>query len=404
MRLIYFLLLVFVLGQASVVSAVSVSSSKASAQEFETAQVQASHLNVRTGPGLRFHVIQSLPKGTEVTVLEPEQDGVVQDNETWSKVTATVAGTTIIGWVCDRYLVDNVAEPDVTPVRLPKDEPALEGVVAPSTDTAAEARAERNSGVDVSNPALSSGTPTDPALPNLPDLLTTPLKIVPNTSNGGVSQPNVSTTTQTKLGKAASGTEESDNLPIVLAENPLTASAAAKTEMDTPPIPEPDSIDKSLFPVAQDASPIRTVSPDLASAPNFPEINAALPSAAGGVTTPANLNGGPLSYETRSFQCRRGFFFAGIESCTAEVNVILSVPEEFLAFAGTIVPVTCTISFTFTVGEEEQERVEDYTQRFEVELIEGRGERQIFQRIDFAYRLNDVSDVRLAETSCIAGK
>ncbi len=403
MRLIFFLLLVFVLGQASIVSAVSVSSTHTPEQPPDIAMVKASHLNVRTGPGVRFQVLQSLPKGTAVTLLEPEQDGVVMDNETWSKVTAKIAGTTVIGWVCDRYLEDSVAEPGVTPVLLPKDtasqvttSPSVAAIVPKSRPTSVSMLQETGS-------ALLTDTPADPALPELPELLSMPLKVVSGAPQKSDSAP------ETQVKQAQQSTLErssplSDDQSANANGNRLSAASAAKTIMEVLPTPLPDIIDKSLLGPASVPRPASALSPTLPEAPKVPKASEAGLPEADVLTTAPRVESEPLTYETLRFQCRRGFFFAGVESCTADINVILSLPPEFLAFAGSVVPVTCNIGFAYKVADEAQERTERYEHQFEVELVEGRGEHLISQKIDFAFRLNDVKDVRLEETSCIAGK
>lgn len=384
MRLVFLLLLVFLLGQTSFVSAVSVSASDFQAADI--AQVKATHLNVRTGPGMRFAVIRSLPKGTRVTLLDPEQDGVEMNNETWSKVSAVVGSTKLIGWVCDRYLASADPEPDVAPVGLPAASPAITPTAPDTSDTPP--------------PARLPAAPTDPETPDFSDLLATPLKIRPRPALPSSEEP------ETAPAIVATPTPRPSDSTVSVAEvgsaddgQPLVAQDDVLSTVTVPPIPMPEAVDKSLFGSAPEAVPTALPASRLQDAP-------ALPGEAGQTDSrvASGGNGDPLNYETLRLDCRRGYFFAGVEACRADIRVSLSLPPEFVAFAGETVPVTCDIRFAYTVDDEPEERSESFSQQFEVDLVDGRGERTITQQIDFAFRLNNVSDVRLADTSCIAGK
>jgi hypothetical protein len=67
----------------------------ASANDFD-GETTASVLNVRTGPGVKHHVVASVPQGTLVSILEAEGG--------WARISASGSEGPINGWVSENFL------------------------------------------------------------------------------------------------------------------------------------------------------------------------------------------------------------------------------------------------------------------------------------------------------------
>lgn len=60
-------------------------------------EVSGARVNMRTGPGTNFGVIETLPRGTDVEVLEVNADG-------WARLVVSQSGAE--GWMAERLLSD----------------------------------------------------------------------------------------------------------------------------------------------------------------------------------------------------------------------------------------------------------------------------------------------------------
>lgn len=336
------------------------------------AEINASALNVRTGPGMRYDVLQALPRGTPVTVLESQKLGKDEGTtETWSKIIVEYEGKRILGWVCDLYLTDHkppVAEiePEIVPdepevaeapdVRQVTDElstpsvedaPVIPGVAEAPVVSDVEAPAGPEAGEGEARPAVASAG-FEPIEPDTPDF-----SVLADIEGLG---------------------------EIVPAE--IDAADALETVRpfgDVPPAaPRPDFVER----------------PDERLALRDPTVDAEAPEPAP-IVPPA-----PLTYTAERIDCARGYFFGGLTSCTAEVSYQIQLPEEFAAFAAGQVAVVCDVAFTYRSNGTQGETTEVVTERVIAELARGIGQGSLSAEIDFRYRVPDVSEVTVEETLC----
>ena len=257
----------------------------ASADEFD-GLTTASHLNVRTGPGVTHEAVTSVPKGTQVAILEMS-DG-------WVLVAASDGVRDIHGWVSSNFVeLYEVALPEVASAGLENDQLTQE----PS--------------------ALTS----DPLEGVSPDMASLDVQSVED----------------------AEIPSDTPVAPTVEIDLPTVEAVAAR--MAEPSLPPADkSVSEETVELA--AIDPADASDDLVDGVKASELGQDNTDDIGG----ASQGVAPIAYEPIDMLCRRAYFADTLESCTADIRVGVSVPESIGALVSDSLDLSCDVGFDYEAG------------------------------------------------------
>lgn len=332
MYYLYFVFVVFLLGQAYLFSPVATSA------RFD-AEVEANLLNVRAGPGLQFDILDRLPHGSKVSILDDEvRERGREVNENWTKVFVEINDRHIVGWVCDRYL-------------------------------------ER---VHIARPQVAS---IDFRIPEAPESRNLHVTVSPETPVAEVARPEIAFAELAIVSPTPAPSPEMFKGEVFFAISGLT-SPPALLEQRLPPLGyEGDKRLAVSFP-SQVGEP--NVAPEW-----VPKISLVTPPKPSVATK-------PLNYEALGIDCRRSYFGSSFEGCTTRIAVEVDLtPEEFQTKTA---PISCEVKHRLTVSG--SPRLETVSKNFEVKLENRRGSTVAELLLEFGPRLADVTRVTAESVTC----
>lgn len=329
---VYVGFILFLVGQVYLYSPVATSAS------FD-AEVEANTLNVRAGPGMRYDILDKLPKGARVEILEDEVlERGRNTNENWTKIYVTIDGNRVVGWVCDRFLAHyDYAEPQVASVEFELPEVQESGdrpvIVAPETPVSAGPR-----------PVIAMPEPAVVAPEPAPS---------PETFDGEVFF-------------AISGLEAPD-----------------LSEKQLPFLNEP--ADTILAMVAPPAVGKPGVAPEWAP-------DAAM------TTPPAPPEKEALTFEALGIDCRRSYFGSSFEACVTRIALDVSLPAEMADYAKPTIPVECEVEYRLVADG--KPRVTMVLAEFDVPLSGGTGAMTAEVPLVMESRLTNVTRATAGAVTC----
>lgn len=402
------------------------------------AEIDASMLNVRKGPGMRFSVVNTLPRGTPVRLVRTDViDRGSGSDETWSQISVEVDGETLLGWVCDRFLTAYTPVLENQPV-IDEDEEA-----AAAIELADEATVTDENGVEEGPAQNGTGAIAlaNGATVSDDDIVEEAPEEPRDTAVIGEGAAGAITETDTDVGEAETETEEpaeAEAFPEVASsgieeiENELFATDVQQAAPALPGV-EPSRTEAAFGPVrrideplprsaepSRVATPVQRLvilSPRLdTTAPDEPIEEAPVEETTEEETAVEEMPvvepeveeppvedpvpQGPLVFSAESLTCNQGYFFGGLESCIAEVLVDVAIPDELAAVAAANVGVTCDVTFTYRTNGAPTETSESVSEEIRVPLSDGLGSAVLEARIDFQFRVANVSSVSVTGALC----
>ncbi len=310
----------------------------ASADEFD-GLTTASQLNVRTGPGVTHEAVTSVPKGTQVAILE------VSDG--WVRVAANDGAREIQGWVSANFVdLYQVALPEVASAGLIDDQ-SLPTQSGPSALT--------------SDPLV--GLSTGAELEGSPEVLSVVDTTIPS---------------------------DARIVPTVEIDLPTVEAVAAR-------MAEPASADQSKGEEASlDVAAINSAddTDDLVDGGKARGLSQTNEDA----IVEALQGPGPIVYEPIDILCRRAYFSDTLETCTADIRVGVTVPESFGALVSDSLDLSCDVGFDYEAGG--QQFSQTATDRVKVALSNGMGSSVLVSRVEFLFEDDNVTRVEIGDVEC----
>lgn len=112
----------------------------------------------------------------------------------------------------------------------------------------------------------------------------------------------------------------------------------------------------------------------------------------------AEVESKPLAFEALGISCRRGYFSGSLETCVADIKVDVTVPEKFAGLVSDTLNVKCDVGYAYEAdGDMLSETTSDTVQ---IALDKGQGSAVLESRIEFLFRVEDVTRVEIGDVSC----
>ncbi len=309
----------------------------ASADEFD-GLTTASHLNVRTGPGVTHEAVTSVPKGTQVAILD------VSDG--WVHVAANDGVREIQGWVSANFVdLYQVALPEVASAGLEDDQ-----------------LAQANPSALTSDP-LEGVTPDTAVLEN---------------------------SLEVQLAEDTEIPSDTPVAPTVEIDLPTVEVVAARV---TEPASSP--ADKSVSEETLDLAAIDTTD-DLVDGGKASELKQSDTDE----VVAASQGADPIVYEPIDILCRRAYFSDTLETCTADIRVGVSVPESIGALVSDSLDLSCDVGFDYEAGGQRFSQIA--TDRVKVALSNGKGSSVLVSRVEFLFQDDNITRVEIGNIECVA--
>ncbi|MEM9709933.1 MAG: SH3 domain-containing protein [Pseudomonadota bacterium] len=377
---------------------------KQSASEAEAAQrfrVTASRLNMRTGPGLDNRVRAVLARGTSVELLERSQG--------WIRAQVSYKGRRIVGWVSDRYVQEIkpvvVRRPAIFTAQLtPTDTPQVEASflnfrAGPTTQSEVIGVLTRGTPVTIigrdGNWLQARAIGADGVQQT--GWLASRFVAEPSTRSTAVITRTAPSATAAPVAPAAAETTATDlaAIPVPEATETPEASDTASLAVAPPTVPKQtapstsEDLSAGLAPVEPfkelDQEPDRVQpAPISARVSNAP-------------VTPVN----PVTFAARDFSCRNGYFQNTFEACSADIRIDVQLADGDDRATAATVPVQCRVDFEYEAGGTAER--ETVIRNASVPMRNGQGSAVVEARIDFLFRVDNVTRVSLTELNCTDG-